>query len=436
MSNKHTVLLEPFLLPSLLSGLSWLTKHSWEDHGDADILIHVLHKLLQPTSISADAQAMHQTIIAMIASPLETSLRELNRKVPNRQEIAVLIDILKPHLNSRRSSESNVNEITEWVSTPNGGLRRAVKDVISGLVTWSNQSAMNSVPTKYTHKMVLFALDTIGADEVLNLIVEEVRTQTQVGYGSSVLEVATALVCAPTPMPTTSLLSFDTGTAMDSTSHRRTLRQALRHKLEAPEDLLGLETEYVEALIRLGRRVDAQSTVSPINPISIPITNLDSQDLMQDISMTGTDMAGNSMGGMQQSSALDDATAAAAAAASTFASLDQSLDLDASGNGANNDLNSVNTGGLDGLDNGTGDVGGHPNTMPISVDLSDHLFDPSQGLSFSMSNGDPSSQQQQQKQQGLSGARNGGVVQQQSNEDDIFAGLEDMDNIGDDDFNF
>lgn len=377
-------------MPSLVGGLNWLTKHSWEDHGDADILIHVLRKLLQPTSISGDAQAMHQTVIAMIAAPLETSLQELSRRVPNNQEIVALIELLKPHRSSQRSFESSIPEINQWCSTSNGGLQRAVRDLIGGLVGWSTQSTMNPMPTNYTHRMVAFALKTLSADKVLNLVVEEVKAQTQVGLGSSALEVATALVCSPLPMPSTSLLPFDGSTVHPST-HRRTLRQALRHQLEAPKELLNMETEYVEALVRLGRRVDAQSAVSSINPISMPMANLDSQDLMQDINMTGTDMSGTDLSGMQQqTSGLQDD-----GAQSGFAGLDQSLDH----LGAASDNNS----------------------NALQVDLSDHLFDPSQDLSqFGMGN---SSQSQGQNST------------TQNTEDDIFGGL-DMGDMGDDDFNF
>lgn len=391
ISDSLPVLLEPFLLPSLVGGLSWLTKHSWEDHGDADVLIQVLHKLLRPTSISGDAQAMHQTIITMIATPLERSLRELNRRMPNRKEIAMLIEILKPHLNSQHSGNSSITELDQWTSTPGGGLRRAMKDVIDGLISWSNQSAINPIPTNYTHRMFLFAVQSLGADEVLGVIVDEVKLQTQIGFGSSALEIATALICAPSPLQSTSLLSFDEATAL-SPNHRRTLRQALRHKLESPKDMLDLETDYVEALIRLGRRVDAQSAVSPINPISMSITSIESQDLMQDINMTGAGISGDDIG-MQQTSGLRGGSSA------DFSGLGDSLDMNASDSTG---LNSVND----------------PNAM--SVDLSGHLFDPGQDLSFGMGNTSQTSGQNDTAQ---------------NTEDDIFAGL-DMGDMGDDDFSF
>ncbi|KAK6425366.1 hypothetical protein LTR95_016281, partial [Oleoguttula sp. CCFEE 5521] len=49
-------LLEPFLLPSLIGGLLWIVKRSWEDHADGDILLQILDKLLRPSSSSQDMQ--------------------------------------------------------------------------------------------------------------------------------------------------------------------------------------------------------------------------------------------------------------------------------------------------------------------------------------------------------------------------------------------
>ncbi|KAL1304591.1 hypothetical protein AAFC00_003560 [Neodothiora populina] len=403
-------LLEPFLLPALIGGLRWLTKHSWEDHGDADVLIDVLHKLLRPTSISGDAQAMHQTIIAMVAAPLERSLRELDRRVPNRKEIALLIEALKAHSHSQRSTGGSIAEITQWTSTPGGGLRQSIKDVIGNLVRWSSQSSISPVPPSYTHRMILVAIESLGADEVLEVIIEEVKAQTQIGFGSAALEVATALVCAPSHDQGNTMLPFEDNTALTS-HHRRTLRQALRHKLEAPKELLSMQTEYVETLIRLGRRVDAQSAVAPINQIAMPMANLDSQDLMQDMDMNGADMTADGMNMQQQQQAQPTESMHQDNDPSAFANLGGSLDLSRAA-----------AAGLGGVD-----INDHHNAVP--VDLSAHLFDPGQDLDFDMT-GAAGSQN--------NNAQNGNNNSAQNAEDDIFAGLDmgDMGDMGDDDFNF
>ena len=347
---------------------------------------------------------MHQTIIAMISTPLERSLRELNRRVPNRKEVASLIEFLKPHLDSQRSMESSLYEVGQWISTPNGGLRRAVKDVMDGLIVWSNQSAINPVPTNYTHQTILFAIKSLGADEVLGVIVDQIKAQTQIGFGSSALEIGTALICAPCPMQSTPLLTFDghNHTAQPA-HHRRTLRQALRHKLESATDMLDMETEYVEALVRLGRRVDAQSAVSAMDSIGMPIANLNSQDLMQDISLGGAGISDEDM--VMHQTGLPQGTDG------QFADLGGSLDLGAPGT----------VGGLDSVSDASA----------MQVDLSGPLFDPGQGLSFDMDNTARSPGQESALPFGTQQA-DGSV---QNTEDDIFAGL-DMGDMGEDDFNF
>lgn len=357
---------------------------------------------------------MHQTIIGMIAAPLERSLRELDKRVPNREEIAKLMKLLKSHLNTQRSSESSMAELNQWSSTPGGGLRRAIRDVMSGLVLWSNQSAINPVPTNYTHRMIIFAIETLGADEVLHVVVDEVRAQTQIGFGSSALEVATALVCAPVPTQhaSTAMLTFDDNTAI-SPSHRRTLREALRHKLVTAKDLLSMETDYVEALVRLGRRVDAQSAVPQINSINMPMATLDSQGLMQNIGMTDAEMvAGDGMDMQQQGSSMQTGEA------TDFSNLGESIDL----TGAS----TAGGGGGGGGDAAGMDAVNDPNSMQ-GLDLSGHLFDPGQDLGFDLGS--------TQTEQG--GGQNA-AQQNNTTEDDIFAGLDmgDMGDMGDDDFSF
>ncbi|KEQ64511.1 mediator complex, subunit Med5, partial [Aureobasidium melanogenum CBS 110374] len=257
-------LLEPFLLPSLIGGLSWVTKHSWEDHGDTDILMQMLRKLIQPDSISGDAQAMHKTILAMIARPLARSLQELQRRQPKRKDVTPVIELLQPHLDSQRSGKCNSAELTEWSVTADGGLRAVVKNLVGGLVQWSNQGSISSIPYQYTHRAITTALDMLGADEVLAIILDEVRSQTRSGCGSAALEVATAIVCTPSPLPALSqantLMQFDQSAPV-SVSQRRTLRQALRARLDEPKELLAMETERVETIVRLGRRVEAQLSV-------------------------------------------------------------------------------------------------------------------------------------------------------------------------------
>jgi mediator of RNA polymerase II transcription subunit 5 len=379
-------LLEPFLLPSLIGGLSWASKHSWEDHGDGEILLQMLRKLIQPDSISGDAQAMHQTILAMVARPLVTSLQELQRRQPKRKDVTPLIEALQSHVDSQRSGKCSAAELTEWCSAPEGGLRATVGSVVRGLVRWSTQGSINSIPYNYKHQTINAALNMLGADEVLRIILDELSTQTRAGSGSAALEVATAIICAPSPSSAAlsqanALMRFDQAAPV-SISQRRTLRQALRARLEEHKELLKTAPERVEALVRLGRRVEAQLAVPA--QLAMPMTNID----LGDINITSADMqitdADLNMTG-------DSTTESAAVVVDQdfTAVMDQSLQM------------------------GTSNIS-DPNAM--SLDMSNDLFN-GQDMNFDLT--------------GTSQQHGNG---QMSNEDDIFAGLE-MD-LGGDDFDF
>jgi len=379
-------LLEPFLLPSLVGGLSWATKHSWEDHGDSEILLQMLRKLIQPDSISGDAKAMHQTILAMVARPLVTSLQELQRRQPKRKDVLPLIEILQSHQDSQRSGKGSAAELAEWCATPEGGLRATVRSIVRGLVRWSGQGSINTMAYSYKHQTVTVALDMLGANEVLAVILDELVAQTRAGSGSAALEVATAIICAPSSLSAAlsqanALMQFDQATPLPI-SPRRTMRQVLRARLEENKELLLMETEHVEALVRLGRRVEAQLAIPA--QLTMPMTNLDLGDMnitSADMQITGADM--------QLTGDPANESAAATVDPDFAAAMDQSLQMDATNIS-------------------------DPNAM--SLDMSNDLFN-TQDMNFDLT--------------GTSQQHGNG---QMSNEDDIFAGLE-MD-LGGDDFDF
>lgn len=387
------VLLEPFLLPSLVGGLNWLIRHSWEDHGDGNILMQVLEKLIRPTSISGDAHSMHQNILAIVARPLEQSLQELNRRVPNRKEISSLLDVLKPHLDSQRSSKSTMTELKTWTSTPEGGLKQCLTNLISELTTWSSwisQPGLETTPTTYTHRMLYACIDLFGSYTTLMIIVNEVTRQTAIGMGPASLEIATSLILAPFPT-----------TSMPAIRPRPNLRQALKLRLADPKELIDMDTDVVETLVRLGRLVDAQSAVSQAAQLPMPLTNIGTEELMQGIGMS-TGMGGNQVS-MEQTAGMTDTTVAEFAAA-----MDQPMDLQA---GAGDDMN---------------------------LDLGDDMFASTQGMNFLETTTQQQQQQGQGQNQDISSFGQAGNENNPQAEEDIFAELDlgDMGDLGDDDFNF
>lgn len=392
-----TVLLEPFLLPSLIGGCSWLADHALINGKDADIILQMLHKLLKPTSISGDAHTMHTLILGSLYQKLRPCLTELDKRHANRKDIPQLIATLKPYADSQYSAQAVRSEEREWVSS-SGTLKGALSDLITQLTTWSNNSDMISIPTKYCNRMVEAIIDKYGADEVLKLIVDDVATQTAIGFGSWALDVATSLICVPNLYNTFQMPSV-TGNRPSNMPAKLTIRQVLKQRLDDAPYLLSLEQGKTETLVRLGRLVESQSTL-----IDMPLLNSMQMNIPTGNLLEGIDTSAAAEAAVA-ATALDTADQAAldAAAADFSAAMDQNIDLTDAGG----DLN-------------MGDGG------DMGLDLSDNLFG-GDSVNFDLdmdTSGGTGGGQAQQQGQG-----------QQSNDDDIFAGI-DLGIMGDDDFGF
>lgn len=282
-------LLEPFLLPSLVGGISWLVKHSWEDHNDADMLLQILEKLLKPSGSSQEMQAMHKCILAIVATPLESSLQELIRRKPEKKVQAnSLIELLKPYLYQQRTMVIPRAELDAFAA--NGLLTQAVGNTVRDLSLWATNGGSDAPPRYATH-LVHCALQVCGSPAVLQAIVHEVRDQTTIGNGSMALDVCAALVCSPDPASYTTLMNV--GGPLPSQS-RLSLRDAIRLSTSNIRQLLDMPMADAEALVRLARKVEAQSAVSQIALVNLPAAAEDqnmTDQVMQDLGLGTNDGA-------------------------------------------------------------------------------------------------------------------------------------------------
>lgn len=282
-------LLEPFLLPSLIGGFSWIAKHSWEDHGDADVLLHILDKLLKPSSSSQEMQTMHKAILATVATPLEQSLQELVRKRPEKTKQATsLIEILKPYLNMQRTVYSSKAELEAWLSVGEGQISNTLRKTIMEMITWALNGASNP-PPKYSHRLLCFAQQLIGIDSVLNAVVSELKDQTDASNGSIALDVCTALICAPTPSTYSPIAAF--GTMPTAGSIDVVAADALRLSVADVQKLLNRPSGEAEAMVRLSRRVNAQLTVSQMSLMNLQAVTVQDQSTDQVMQDLGLDTA-------------------------------------------------------------------------------------------------------------------------------------------------
>ena len=178
-------LVDTFLLPSLIPGITWLSSHLWESRGDANAVLQILSALIaNPTSISNNTEAsqMLNAVVNIIAKNLEHSLRWLQRAEPQRQDVEPLSKSLRGNLGWERRGATEHTELESWTSTAGGGLVAAIKHTVSSLVHWG-LNPINNPPANYTHRQILVGLKMLGAKRLLHTIIEEVKGQIEVGNG-------------------------------------------------------------------------------------------------------------------------------------------------------------------------------------------------------------------------------------------------------------
>lgn len=385
------LLVEPFLLPSLVGGLMWLVQHSWKDQGDVNILLQVLDKLLRPSSSSSETKAMHGAIVRIVAEPLYNSLQVLHQRQPDKKQASSLMNILKPHLNQRRVVDANKAELNDWVTaSKEEGMEVRIRAEVRNLVTWVTDIGPTP-PPKYTHRLFAYACTLIGVNRVRDSIAAELKEQTALGNGPQALDICSALICAPL--------------AYSSRPGAATVRDSLRLLTADVQGLLKLPGTLAEAIVRLSRRVEAQLAVSqmPQMAMAIPMPDQQAADqVMAELGLTDDALAGTAADvTMDQVSALDATGSNEFNNDALKSVLDQAMEVDGGGVAGMAGMAAGNSGMATDAQDIFGDLG---------LDLNQ---DPQQLLNA------------QNSDLGMGGDN------AQNAEDDIFAGL----NL-DDDFNF
>lgn len=383
-------LLEPFLLPSLVSGLTWLVKHSWEDHDDANILLQILDKLLKPSSTAQEMQVMHRAILAITAEPLEKSLQELiRRRSDKRKEASGLADLLKPYLHQQRTFASGKIELDAFATE--GSLLKGVRSTVRDLALWA-AAAGSGPPPRYTPRILHTAAQIDGTNAVLQAVIDEVKDQAMFGNVSIALDIATALACAPEPASYTPLMNI--GTTLPTASQASlTLRDMVRLRTADVQKLQDMPVDDAETLVRLARRIEAQSAVSQVALVSLPSAPGDqavADQVMKDFGLSADDANAVTDGALLGTAdALGRNNSGDFNAADFGAASDQPLDL---ANGGQLDLTSMMN-----------------DSSMMQMDQSDNTF-ADLGIDFGQS--------------GSAAAGGDAQNNEQNAEDDIFAGLD------------
>ena len=289
------LLVEPFLLPSLVGGLSWVIKHSGEDHDDAETLVQVLDKLLRPSSSSQDTKAMHKVILAIIAKPLYESLETLALQPNHKKEAKDFMELLKPYLDRQRTMLATKTELAEWTSATEESISLRIESAIRDLVAWMT-SVGPTPPPRYSHRLFVAGCEAIGAINMRNAIISEVRKQTSVGQGAFAMDIATAMTCAPLSISSSPQLLHLGSATSQIQAPPLTVRDALHLYTNNVQGLLEMPTSEAEALVRLDRRAEAQLAITqmPQLPMALQIADPMADQVMADLGLTDDALAGTS----------------------------------------------------------------------------------------------------------------------------------------------
>jgi len=334
-------LLEPFLLPSLVGAIRWMTTYAWEQtHDDLDVVLEILKLVTRAPDASGEGQAMHTTIMAIVSQPLARCLRIIRRRHPKRTDIESLITLADSNSKSMRSSFAPCPELQTWLSAT-GSLKQAFQNSLQSLITWSANVTVNPIqhPPPYNHRQLLIALQILGAKAVLHILLDEIKSRTEAADGTDAvaLDIATSIVCAPTTTSTSPIaINWPLSPAPmppPSLGSRLNLRDMLKLECDKATDLINTDAHLTEAIVRLHRLVEAQ--LSAVDNVA-PMTHLAAAAQMPAI-ISGLSITADA-------SAVDAAVAAAAQQPLDFS---VQADLASAGDALNMDLTGADGTGID-----------------------------------------------------------------------------------------
>ena len=128
---------------------------------------------------------------------------------------------------------------------------------------------VTQTPPGYNHRQFLITLKELGAKTVLRLLFDEIkiRTASQDGTASIAIDVATAMITSPTVenSPITSEWAHSAAGAVGShhSNYRLNLRDALKIEYDYAADVMKVDSQLAESIVRLHRRVEAQLAITP-----------------------------------------------------------------------------------------------------------------------------------------------------------------------------
>ncbi|KAF8533805.1 mediator complex, subunit Med5 [Trichophaea hybrida] len=293
VKEAFAFLLTPFLLPSVISGLCWLSQHLWSNlDSNPYQTLQILSSLVIAHDLAPETAETHRTVLSISAHPLDAVLRELIRRPTLTPSVATtaqqLLTHLKPHLAFKRSGSPTREEIESWVHTAgSGGLTSALANLYTAMFNWSLPGELMSPrpqTTGYTHRLLITAHRLLGAKRVVEIIINETAKFRVAHQAPGVAEdVAAAFLSVFLP----------------EESRGMTLREALRGAEEDGSEFAGEMARRVDA----GRRpwIGAPPPMHQEQHVDLDAMGLEvglEGDAGMELMMGGVEGFGEGMGGM------------------------------------------------------------------------------------------------------------------------------------------
>lgn len=220
--------LEPFLLPSLIPAITWLTSPATARHKQEYVqqLLETLLKIPSPD----DAREIHRSILGIVAAKSSR-----NHSIP---------EFLLMHASFASPVSADIQEAKSWAVLPGGALSQA-ESIIRSLISWSSANSNFMAPPSAGYPQLFSALGVFDATVLLGQFLRILMSY----YNT--LDYAAAL-----DLLATTIISLDEGSATKRLCHALAAQQA---------NLLPLlrknETLLAEEIVRLSRRVELLSVV-------------------------------------------------------------------------------------------------------------------------------------------------------------------------------
>lgn len=196
VNEAFAFLLTPFLLPSVIAGLTWLAQHLWSHIDIPSPSLSILTSLIIAHDLAPETAETHRTVVAISARPLDAVLCELLRRPKISPDVKhtteKLLATLRPHLGFKRTATPTRDEVESWIHTAGtGGLASAVANNYNQLLAWNAGS-----PPQYTSRLLVTAWKLLGARRVVEIITNEAGKMKAAGHAGVAEDVAAAMLGA------------------------------------------------------------------------------------------------------------------------------------------------------------------------------------------------------------------------------------------------